>query len=92
MALVTVLLLTLTLAMLPTAGIAADSDAGVSGSDTVGAQLALPECGPARDGEVREYFGALWQCTYINGHWKWIAIGCSGCVIAGDVTVVPRDR
>jgi hypothetical protein len=89
-ALVTVLL-TLTMILLPTASMAA-SDAGADQSAVSVQQRALPECGPERDGEVREYFGALWQCKYINGHWKWIAIGCSGCFAPRETAFLQDGR
>ena len=86
-----VMLLTLGILLLPSPGLAADSSNDVARGSTIAdvETQSLPECGPERDGEVREYFGALWQCKYINGHWKWIAIGCSGCLASREDAFLP---
>jgi hypothetical protein len=86
-----VMLLTLGMLLLPSPGLAADGSNDVASGSAVADVEAqsLPECGPERDGEIREYFGALWQCTYFRGHWKWIAIGCSGCLAERETAFLP---
>jgi hypothetical protein len=85
------MLLTLWLLLLPSPSMAADSSNDVAPvSAAADAQVqALPECGPDRDGDVEYYFGVLWECKYINGHWKWIAIGCSGCLAPREAAFLP---